>query len=131
MGTLEDGTKELVTVWDGIRESTESWREVLRDLKARGLVEAPKLAVGDGVPAQRRGCSLHVLRLSGGTLEAYPGDESNRIGVRDGAASAAADEGLRLAVGDVDDGFQVGEGGGASLAKAQWLEAAGEGRNGC
>lgn len=48
MGTLEDGTKELVAVWDGIRESTESWREVLRDLKARGLVEAPKLAVGDG-----------------------------------------------------------------------------------
>jgi len=48
MGTLEDGTKELVTVWDGIRESTESWREVLRDLKARGLAESPKLAVGDG-----------------------------------------------------------------------------------
>jgi len=48
MGTLEDGTKELVAVWDGIRESTESWREVLRDLKARGLRESPKLAVGDG-----------------------------------------------------------------------------------
>jgi len=48
MGTLEDGTKELVAVWDGIRESTESWREVLRNLKARGLRESPKLAVGDG-----------------------------------------------------------------------------------
>jgi len=48
MGTLEDGTKELVAVWDGIRESTASWREVLRDLKARGLAESPKLAVGDG-----------------------------------------------------------------------------------
>jgi len=48
MGTLEDGTKELITVWDGIRESKESWLEVLRDLKARGLAEAPKLAVGDG-----------------------------------------------------------------------------------
>ena len=48
MGTLEDGTKELVAVWDGIRESTESWREVLRDLKARGLRESLKLAVGDG-----------------------------------------------------------------------------------
>jgi transposase-like protein len=45
---LEDGTKELVAVWDGIRESTASWREVLRDLKARGLRESPKLAVGDG-----------------------------------------------------------------------------------
>jgi putative transposase len=48
MGALDDGTKELVAVWDGHRESTESWREVLRDLKARGLSEAPKLAVGDG-----------------------------------------------------------------------------------
>jgi len=48
MGTLEDGSKELVAVWDGIRESAESWKEVLRDLKARGLRESPKLAVGDG-----------------------------------------------------------------------------------
>jgi len=48
MGTLEDGTKELIAVWDGIRESTESWREVMHDLKARGLAESPKLAVGDG-----------------------------------------------------------------------------------
>jgi putative transposase len=48
MGALEDGTKELVAVWDGIRESKASWLEVLRELKARGLVEAPKLAVGDG-----------------------------------------------------------------------------------
>jgi len=48
MGTLADGTKELVAVWDGIRESTESWKEVLRDLKARGLNKSPKLAVGDG-----------------------------------------------------------------------------------
>ena len=48
MGALEDGTKELVAVWDGIRESKTSWLEVLRDLKARGLRESPKLAVGDG-----------------------------------------------------------------------------------
>jgi putative transposase len=48
MGTLEDGTKELIAVHDGHRESKESWLEVLRDLKARGLKEGPKLAVGDG-----------------------------------------------------------------------------------
>ena len=48
MGALEDGTKELLAVWDGIRESKASWLEVLRDLKARGLTEVPKLAVGDG-----------------------------------------------------------------------------------
>ncbi len=48
MGTLEDGTKELVAVYDGQRESKESWLEVLRDLKARGFKEGPKLAIGDG-----------------------------------------------------------------------------------
>ena len=48
MGALEDGTKELVAVWDGYRESKASWLEVLRDLKARGLTESPRLAVGDG-----------------------------------------------------------------------------------
>jgi len=48
MGALEDGTKELVAVWDGHRESKQSWLEVLRDLKARGLETVPKLAVGDG-----------------------------------------------------------------------------------
>jgi transposase-like protein len=45
MGTLADGTKELVTVYDGHRESKDSWREVLGDLKARGLKSSPKLAV--------------------------------------------------------------------------------------
>lgn len=48
MGALEDGTKELVAVYDGHRESKESWLDILRDLKARGLTEGPKLAVGDG-----------------------------------------------------------------------------------
>ena len=48
VGALKDGKKELVAVYDGHRESKESWREVLRDLKARGLRKGPKLAVGDG-----------------------------------------------------------------------------------
>jgi len=48
MGTLEDGTKELVGIWDGERESALSWTELLRDLKRRGLSESPKLCVGDG-----------------------------------------------------------------------------------
>ena len=33
---------------DGVRESKQSWREVLLDLKARGMSQAPELAVGDG-----------------------------------------------------------------------------------
>jgi len=48
IGALEDGTKELVAVWDGTRESKISWLEVLRDLKIRGLQDMPKLAIGDG-----------------------------------------------------------------------------------
>jgi len=48
MGATPEGKKELVAVQDGIRESEQSWRELLLDLKARGLQEAPKLVVGDG-----------------------------------------------------------------------------------
>ena len=47
IGVREDGSKELVAVEDGYRESSESWLAVLRDLKRRGL-EAPLLAIGDG-----------------------------------------------------------------------------------
>ncbi|MGH9891039.1 MAG: IS256 family transposase [bacterium] len=47
VGVRPDGSKELVAVADGYRESTESWAEVLRDLRDRGL-RPPALAVGDG-----------------------------------------------------------------------------------
>jgi transposase-like protein len=46
IGVRADGTKELVAVEDGYRESTDSWATVLRDLKRRGL-RAPVVAVGD------------------------------------------------------------------------------------
>lgn len=48
MGALEDGTKELVAVYDGLRESKDSWLEVLRDLKRRGVKDSPELGIGDG-----------------------------------------------------------------------------------
>jgi putative transposase len=47
VGVGLDGRKELVAVRDGYRESKESWAELLRDLKKRGM-RAPVLAVGDG-----------------------------------------------------------------------------------
>ena len=47
VGARIDGTKELVAVQDGYRESEESWTELLRDLKKRGM-RAPVLALGDG-----------------------------------------------------------------------------------
>lgn len=47
IGVRADGRKELVAVGDGFRESVDSWAEVLRDLKRRGM-RAPVLAIGDG-----------------------------------------------------------------------------------
>jgi transposase-like protein len=47
VGVRTDGTKELVSISDGHRESIESWADVLRGLKRRGMT-APVLAVGDG-----------------------------------------------------------------------------------
>lgn len=48
MGATNEGKKEIVAVVDGYRESKDSWREVLLDLKKRGLDQPPKLCVGDG-----------------------------------------------------------------------------------
>ena len=47
MGAMRDGTKEVLAVTSGYRESTDSWAEVFRALKARGLA-APKLLMADG-----------------------------------------------------------------------------------
>jgi putative transposase len=72
IGVREDGTKELLAVEDGYRESTESWAGVMRDLKNRGLNE-PKLVIGDGAlgtwaalrdvfpGARRQACWVHKV----------------------------------------------------------------------
>jgi transposase-like protein len=48
IGATPEGKKELVGLADGLRESAQSWRELLLDLKQRGLSTGPHLAVGDG-----------------------------------------------------------------------------------
>jgi transposase-like protein len=48
IGATPEGRKELVGFQVGVRESAQSWRELLVDLKARGLAIAPELATGDG-----------------------------------------------------------------------------------
>jgi putative transposase len=48
MGATAEGEKKLIAVVDGFRESKQSWLELLLDLKQRGLIHAPKLAIGDG-----------------------------------------------------------------------------------
>jgi putative transposase len=80
IGVREDGTKELLAVEDGYRESTESWATVMRDLKDRGANE-PKLVVGDGAlgtwaalrdvfpQARRQACWVHAIAR---VLDALP-----------------------------------------------------------
>lgn len=48
IGVKPDGSKERVAIGDGMRESKESWRDLLLDLKERGLQQGPLLATGDG-----------------------------------------------------------------------------------
>jgi putative transposase len=48
IGATPEGKKELLGFQVGVRESAQSWRELLVDLKARGLAIAPELATGDG-----------------------------------------------------------------------------------
>jgi transposase-like protein len=80
IGVREDGTKELLAVEDGYRESTESWATVMRDLKHRGLNE-PRLVIGDGAlgtwaalrdvfpDARRQACWVHKIA---NVLDALP-----------------------------------------------------------
>jgi transposase-like protein len=80
IGVRADGTKELIALADGFRESAESWADLLRSCKRRGMT-APVLAVGDGAlgfwkalrevfPATtEQRCWFHVL---GNVLAALP-----------------------------------------------------------
>jgi transposase-like protein len=73
LGVRRDGTKELIALEDGYRESEEAWLTLLRDLKKRGM-PAPALAVGDGAlgfwkalaevypEAKQQRCWVHKLR---------------------------------------------------------------------
>ncbi len=70
MGALEDGTKEIISIWDGERESKETWSSIMRSLKKRGLKHAPQLAIGDG-----------ALGFWAALAEEYPGAKWQRCWV--------------------------------------------------
>ena len=70
MGANELGRKELLAVSDGYAESKASWREILLNLKRRGLNIGPKLAVGDG-----------ALGFWAALREVYPGCREQRCWV--------------------------------------------------
>src|SRR5215212_857215 len=73
VGVRADGTKELVAVCDGERESTDSWAELLRDCRRRGM-RAPVVMVADG-----------ALGPVAGTARGVPGDASAALlGAQDG-----------------------------------------------
>jgi transposase-like protein len=70
MGATQDGRKELIAITEGYRESAQSWRELLLEVKERGLSQAAKLAVGDG-----------ALGFWAALREIYPGTEQQRCWV--------------------------------------------------
>jgi transposase-like protein len=74
IGVNERGEKHFLAIEDGVRESTQSWREVLLALKARGLEQAPELAIGDG-----------ALGLWAALDEVYPATRHQRCWVHKSA----------------------------------------------
>ena len=65
MGATADGRKELIAIQDGYRESEQSWKSLLLDVKQRGLAVDPQLATGDvadHVYRQAPGLSLRLRR---------------------------------------------------------------------
>ncbi len=85
IGTTPEGRKELVGFQVGVRESAQSWRELLVDVKRRGLSIAPEIAVGDGAlgfwkaldevfPGTRhQRCWVHTIRTQLRVVPAWIG----------------------------------------------------------
>ena len=96
VGVRADGTKELVAVADGERESTDSWAEVLRDLRRRGM-RAPVVAVGDG-----------ALGLWAALRDVFPATRHQRDWVHKlanvlGCLPASVQAGARKALAEIRD----------------------------
>ncbi len=70
MGALKDGTKEIIAIADGERESKLSWKSLLLEIKDRGLTMAPKLAIADG-----------ALGFWAAIEEVFPGTQGQRCWV--------------------------------------------------
>ena len=96
VGVRADGTKELIAVCDGERESTESWAELLRDQRRRGM-RAPVVAVGDG-----------ALGLWAALRDVFPATRHQRDWVHKvanvlGCLPAAVQAGARKALAEIRD----------------------------
>ncbi len=91
LGAMRDGTKEVLALRSGYRESVESWSEVLRDVKARGI-EAPRLLMADGNAA-----------IWGAVRQVWPeaGEQPEFLGSRLGSQAAWLGDGLHEQSGDL------------------------------
>jgi transposase-like protein len=112
VGVRADGTKELVAVVDGYRESTQSWADLLRDCKRRGM-RAPVLAVGDGAlgfwaalrdvfpETREQRCWVHVTAnvLNALPKSAQPAARRALAEIRDAEDRAHAEAAIRAFAG--------------------------------
>ncbi len=110
IGATPEGRKELVGFKVGTRESTQSWRELLVDLKARGLSAAPEIAVGDGAlgfwkaldeifpTARHQRCWVHKIAnvLNKVPKSVQPGMKEGLREVRDAPDRATAEAAIGI-----------------------------------
>ncbi len=108
IGVRADGRKELVAVADGLRESTGSWADVLRDCKRRGM-RAPVVMVGDGAlgmwaalrdvfpETREQRCWVHVVAnvLNALPTSAQPGARKALAEIRDAEDRAHAEAAIK------------------------------------
>src|SRR5215210_2012720 len=122
IGATPEGKKELLGFEVGVRESAQSWRELLVGLKARGLAVAPELATGDGAlgfwtaleavfPATRhQRCWVHTIRTQWRIGDRCPAaawrSRWQRNDMTDLQAAVADDDALDH---QLQDGLLVGE----------------------
>ena len=97
IGATPQGKKELIGFTDGMRESSQSWRDLLLDLKRRGLATAPQIAVADG--------ALGFWKALGEVWPTTP--RATLLGAQDRehpeqAAQEPAHQGQAHAAGDLD-----------------------------
>ena len=120
IGARPDGTKELIAVEDGYRESAESWKTVLRDLKRRRM-RAPVIAVGDGALGFRAAVRdvWPKTRAQRDWFHKLDNVQRDRIAVRDGARPPARDEGRGFADEGAGDGLEAARHGGGPVATAR------------
>ena len=110
MGADAEGKKELIALSDGYRESKIAWREMLLDLKKRGLQEMPKLAIGDG-----------GLGLWAALLGAYSYHQSNRVNLCHGTVKNQTDQRRWISERNLKYRLQTSPGGRKELAEASGI----------